>query len=210
MGKTKMKVSVLLYVLFGGLFIFAGSYIMILTVAGDAELGEDVIFFIFRNIVHYLTSGVLGLSVDMQNNFPDVGEFEMLISQVMNIFNVASGSDELLIPLNQLYYNTGFNLTNVRSFFGTIYINTVPFSFFFLVLFISTSMYMLKIATLKFRNIYVYTIYFFECALLLMGWFDYYFASLTTLELPCLVLLLWFFVRVFEGKGECSREKLLN
>ena len=133
-GKTRLTLSVMLYVIIGALLIFAASYVLALTVGEDKELGEDVIFFIFRNIVHYLTSGVLGLSVDMQNGFPDVGGFELLVSQVVNLFNVVTGNDDLIIPLNELYYNTGFNLTNVRSFFGTIYINTGYLSFTLLVL----------------------------------------------------------------------------
>lgn len=205
-GKTKMKLSIILYVVLGAVSFFALSYVMTLTVGGDKELGEDVIFFIFRNVVHYLTSGVLGLSVDMQNGFPDAGEFDSLISQVLNILNVLSGSDEIVASLNQLFYNTGFNLTNVRSFFGTIFINSNYLSFFLLVLFISTCMYMLRIAVLKFRNVYIYTIYVFECGLLFMGWFDYYFGNLTALELPCLVLALWFVVELFgkRGKSESS------
>lgn len=65
---------------------------------------------------------------------------------------------------------------------------------------------MLRIAVLKFRNVYIYTIYVFECGLLFMGWFDYYFGNLTALELPCLVLALWFVVELFgkRGKSESS------
>lgn len=211
-GKTRLTLSVMLYVILGALLIFAASYILALIVGEDKELGEDVIFFIFRNIVHYLTSGVLGLSVDMQNGFPDVGGFELLVSQVVNLFNVVTGNDDLIIPLNELYYNTGFNLTNVRSFFGTIYINTGYLSFALLVMFISTCMYLLKIATLKCGNLFMYTIYFFECGLLFMGWFDYYFASLTALELPCIILVFWFIVYILPGRraGNKSAQTVMS
>jgi hypothetical protein len=34
-------------------------------------------------------------------------------------------------------------------------------------------------------------IYFFECGLLAMGWFEFYYFHLVVFELPCIVLALW-------------------
>ncbi len=189
-GKTKLRLSLLIYVVLGAMMVFLASYILGLVVADGNELGSEVLSFIFRNFVHYLTSGTLGLSVDMQMGFPDKGEFDMLIAQLVNIANALSGSDELVNPLNPFYYNTGFNLTNVRTFFGTVLINANYLTFAIFVLFVSSAIYLLKIATIKFNNIYVYTAYFFECGLLFMGWFDSYFASLSVIEIPILSLIL--------------------
>lgn len=189
-GKTKLRLSLLIYVVLGAMMVFLASYILGLVVADGNELGSEVLSFIFRNFVHYLTSGTLGLSVDMQMGFPDKGDFEMVIAQLVNIANALSGSDELVNPLNPFYYNTGFNLTNVRTFFGTVLINANYLTFAIFVLFVSSAIYLLKIATIKFNNIYVYTAYFFECGLLFMGWFDSYFASLSVIEIPILSLIL--------------------
>ena len=53
-------------------------------------------------------------------------------------------------------------------------------------------MYMLKLITVKWNNVYIYVIYFFECGLLAMGWFEFYYFHLVVFELPVLVLILWF------------------
>lgn len=201
-GKTKLRLSLLIYVVLGAMMVFLASYILGLVVADGNELGSEVLSFIFRNFVHYLTSGTLGLSVDMQMGFPDKGDFEMVIAQVVNLGNVLVGNDELIIPLNQLYYNTGVNYTNVRTLFGTIFINSGYVTFGVFVLFLSSMMYLMKLATIRFNSIYMYVAYFFECGLLFMGWFDSYFANLSALEIPVLALLLLVIDRACEKKQE--------
>lgn len=199
-GKTKLKLSLLLYVVIGAALIFLGSYVISLVLVEENDLDNEVLSFIFRNFIHYLTSGTLGLSVDMERGFPDAGEFDMVIAQLVNIGNAIVGNDELINPLNPYYYNTGFNLTNVRTFFGTVFINSSNLVFAIYVLFISCSIYLLKIATIKYNSIYVYTAYFFECGLLFMGWFDSYFASLSVIEIPVLSLVLMLLCKVSEPK----------
>ena len=114
-GKTKLKLSLMIYVVVGVAIVFLGSYIISLVLVEENDLDNEVLSFIFRNFIHYLTSGTLGLSVDMELGYPDAGDFEIVIAQVVNIANAISGSDELIKPLNPLYYHTGFNYTNVRT-----------------------------------------------------------------------------------------------
>jgi hypothetical protein len=64
-GKTKLKASLFLYVILGGTLIFLVSYVVSIVVVAENDLDNDVFVFIFKNFVHYLTSGTLGLSVDM-------------------------------------------------------------------------------------------------------------------------------------------------
>ncbi len=199
-GKTKLKLSLMIYVVVGVAIVFLGSYIISLVLVEENDLDNEVLSFIFRNFIHYLTSGTLGLSVDMELGYPDAGDFEIVIAQVVNIANAISGSDELIKPLNPLYYHTGFNYTNVRTFFGTVLINADYVTFAVFVLFVSSAMYLLKVATIRFNNIYVYTAYFFECGLLFMGWFDSYFASLSVIEIPILSLVLMLLCKICEPK----------
>ena len=191
-GKTKLRLSLLFYVILGAIAVFFGSYILSLVVGEESGFNNEVLSFIVRNFIHYLTSGTLGFSVDMEHGCPDTGDFEMIIAQIVNIGKVITGDKELLVPLNSLYYHTGFNLTNVRTFFGTLFINTNYLTFIVYVLFLSSAIYILKLATIRFNNIYVFVIYFFELGLLFMGWFDFYFASLSVIEIPILTLVLLF------------------
>lgn len=199
-GKTKLKLSLLLYLLLGALLIFLGTYILILAVSRDRELNSEIFYFIFGHFFHYLTSGIYGLAIDALNGFPDAGSFDNLWIPIINIMNVISGEDDLMSPINLYYYNTGLSLTNVRTFFGTIYIYSNHFEFLIYVLLSSTLMYCLKMATIKWRNIYVYAIYFFECGLLAMGWFEFYFFHLTVFEIPVIILLLGFMDWILQGK----------
>ena len=195
-GKTKLRLSLLLYVLLGVAIVFLGSYVMVLVIAGDSELNNEVLSFIFRNFVHYLTSGTLGFSVDMQQGYPDMGVFDIVIAQFVNIGKILSGDGELLSALNPLFYNTGVNWTNVRTLFGTVFINSGYLIFAIFVFVLSCIMYLLKLATIRYNNVFVYIIYFFECGLLFMGWFDSYFASLSIIEIPIWSLLLLLLCRM--------------
>ena len=198
-GKMKLKVSLLVIIVLGALLFFLGSYILILVVAGESELNAYFVSAIFEHFIHYLTSGTLGLSVDMQQGLPDKGGFEMIIAPFINMGKAIVGDDEFIIPLNPLFYNTGVNLTNVRTFFGTIFINSGYLVFVVYVLLLSSTIYLMKLATIRFNNIYIYTAYFFECGLLFMGWFDSYFANLSAIEIPVLSLVLLLLCKACES-----------
>lgn len=199
-GRTKLKLSLLLYVVLAAAILFFGSYVLAIVLAGDGELDNDFLAFIFRHFFHYLTSGTLGLSMDMQNGFPDTGSFEIVIAQLVNIGKTITGDSEMLNTLNPLFYNTGVGGTNVRTVLGTIFINSGYPVFVIFVFVLSCSVYMLKLATIRFNNIFVYVAYFFECGLLFMGWFDSYFSSLSVFEIPILSLVLLLLCRVFSPK----------
>lgn len=200
--KTRLRISTLLYTLLGGFLVFMFAYLVLPMIAAEKEeVTQDMLEFVFAHFAHYLTSGTLGLSVDMQQGFPDAGNFEIIWAPILNLINTVIGKDELLLPINPLYYNTGINLTNVRTFFGTLYIYTNVLQFIVYLLLSSTLMYFLKLATIKWGNIYMYIIYFFECALLSMGWFEFYYFHLVVFELPVIVLLLWFADWALSGRG---------
>ena len=208
-GKTKLKFSFFLYVLLGGLVVFMFAYLVLPMIAAEKDkVTTDMLNYVFQHFIHYLTSGTLGLSVDMQLGFPDTGDFETIWAPIINLINVFIGKDELISPINPFYYNTGVNITNVRTFFGTLYIYTNAFQFMWYLLLSSTLMYFLKLSTIKWNNIYVYVIYFFECGLLAMGWFEFYYFHLVVFELPIIVVLLWLADWALHGRKfiDCNYE----
>lgn len=207
-GKTKLKASLFLYVILGGSLVFLVSYVISIVVVAENDLDSDVFTFIFKNFVHYLTSGTLGLSVDMERGFPDAGSFEVIWAPIVNIINVIVGKDEIVSPVNPWYYNTGLNLTNVRTFFGTLYIHTNTLEFVVYIFLSSTLMYLLKLMTIKWKNIYVYAAYFFECGLLAMGWFEFYYFHLVVFELPAILFVIWLVDNVLVGKTTFLLEKI--
>ena len=201
-GKTRLTLKLVLFALAGAFLVFFAAYALAILVVQSRGVDDVFLDFIFMHFLHYLTSGVLGFSMDMQSNFPDAGIFETLWAPILNIANVVVGSDEMISPVNPYYYNSGINMTNVRTFFGTIHIYTTSLQFVVYILLSSTLMYFLKLATIKWKNIYVYVIYFFECGLLAMGWFEFYYFHLVVFELPVMVALLWFLEWVLRNKKD--------
>ena len=197
-GKTKLKASFFIYIILFGAIVFWGSYVMSLVVAGSAELSGHIVGFISNHFFHYFTSGLLGLSEDMKRGFPDVSTFDYAVAQFVNIGKAITGEGDMLSPLNPYYYNTGYSITNVRTFFGTLFIFSNPLQFASYTLFLSSFMYLLRVAIVKWNNIFAVMIYLYYCMLLCMGWFDFYFNLLPVLEIPVIILLLMLAERMIE------------
>jgi hypothetical protein len=139
--------------------------------------------------------------MDVQLGIPDDGgDFENIIAQFVNLFKSLAGDRELIAPINPLFYNTGTTLTNVRTLFGTLYINSNWIVFAIYTLFLSTCMYFMKVLVMCRNNIYISTVYFFFCAMLFMGWFDFYFSGMIVLEFPVMVIAFWVL-----GKVVCKK-----
>lgn len=203
-GKTKLSSRLIIIVLLSAFLVFFVSYGLSILFVQNRGVDAYFLDFVIGHFVHYLTSGVLGLSMDMMFEFPDIGNFEVLWTPIINIINAISGG-ELMSPINEVYFNSGISLTNVRTFFGTIYIYTNLIEFVFYIFLSSTLMYFLKYATIKLNNIYIYVIYFFECALLAMGWFEFYYFHLVVFELPVLVFFLWLFDAMLRSDSELNK-----
>ncbi|HZK03096.1 MAG TPA: DUF6337 family protein [Bacteroidaceae bacterium] len=200
-GKSKFKISTLFYLLLGVILIFTASYVVALVVVGGADM-KDTLLFVLRNFFHYLSSGTLGLSMDMQMGFLESANVETVISAPINIVNKIMGETDMLMGLNKFYLNTGVNLTNVRTFFGTSFIFLTKTEWILFILVISSTIYFLKYCTIIWPNVFTYTIFFFECSLLFMGWFDSYFANLTAYEFPVITILLYLLVKLLSPKKE--------
>ena len=199
-GKTHLTVRFLFWVVLGAIAVFLVSYILSLVVGGNAMLGGAILEFILRHFVHYLTSGVLGFSMDLVAGMPDKGSIEVLFAQFVNLTNVMTGSDEIISQVNSVFFHTGLNNTNVRTFFGTIAVYTNPGQFMFVTVLISSIIYSLKVLSIRFRSVYTNTIYFFECAMLSMGWFEYYFFHLDVIEVPVMTLIVMAIVSLTDTK----------
>ena len=197
-GKTRLSGRFMLFMVAGALSVFIISYMLSLVVGGDAVIGGNLLEFIMRVFVHYLTSGTLGLSMDAAAGFPDQGDISVLMAPVFNIANVLSGSSEILSPINNLFYFTGLNYTNVRTLFGTVAVFSEPLQFVAIILFISAVTYLLRLLALMHDNVYVNVVYFYQCALLFMGWFDYYFGHLDVIEVPVMTLVVWGMASLFK------------
>lgn len=123
---------------------------------------------------------------------------------------MVTGDKELVYPVNPLYFNPGWALTNVRTIFGTLYINSNWIGFGIYVFVLSSIMYLMRTAMVRFNSIYLYTVYFFFCGMLFMGWFDFYFSGVIVIELPIMLLLLWIFEKVLYKREDVKNENSNN
>lgn len=200
-GKTRLSLKLLTYIVLGSFLVFFLSYALSILVVQERGVSDEFMEFIFKHFFHYLTSGTLGWSMDVQLGIPDDGgDFENIIAQFVNLFKSLAGDRELVAPINPLFYNTGTTLTNVRTLFGTLYINSNWIVFAIYTLFLSTCMYFMKVLVMCRNNIYISTVYFFFCAMLFMGWFDFYFSGMIVLEFPVMVIAFWVL-----GKVVCKK-----
>ncbi len=207
-GRTKLTLRLLITVVLGMFAIFFTFYAMSILVVQERGVSDDFMDFIFGHFFHYLTSGTYGWSMDLERGLPDDGgSFEIIIAQLVNLVKTATGDKELVSPINSLFYFSGTSLTNVRTIFGTLYINTNLVSFTMYILILSTIIYTLKLLALKYASIYTYTVYFFYITLLFMGWFDLYFANLTIFESAIIILFLWIFDWFVIGNRFLARGK---
>ena len=93
-------------------------------------------------------------------------------------------------PINPHFIFNGVNGSNVRAFFGTIYVNTTAIQFVLVVFVVSVIHYCVKLYATKTRSFYLNIINFFYGGMLLMGWFEIYFYHLQFLEVPMWVFIL--------------------
>lgn len=202
-GKMRLNVSLILKVIFGGILVFFLTYMVIPLLGNDdGEASMELVEFVMGHFFHYFTSGTLGFSYDIDLGLPDLGSFDIIVSPFLNIINVITGQKELLSPVNPYYFNTGITLTNVRTFFGTLYIYTTPLTFALYTIVASAVMYAIKYLSVMSKNIFVHTIDFYFCGLMAMGWFEFYLFHLSIIEVPIMTIILAVLARLTIPKVE--------
>lgn len=149
--------------------------------------------FIFQHMIDYLLSGPIALSEHLNQNFPVGTDSSYAFTPLINIFKVLLG-ETTVIPVSNYFVTipTGFE-SNVKTFFGTLYIyggvSYVLTSFLFGIIFY----FYLFIFCYSLKHLsapLITSLYVFMLGLLFMGWFDTYVMSLTFYEIPFWALLL--------------------
>ena len=190
-GKMKLHLSLIIKVLVLGFLVFFVSYFLSLFIAkeGNAKI-EVVLKFIVDIFVHYFVSGVLGWSQDLQMGILEHPNFDSLMINILNIVSLVTG-DEFIDAINPVFIHNGIKGSNVRTFFGTIYINSNLFQFVLMTLVFSFISYLSKIWAIVSKSVYVNTMYFFFMGLLFMGWFEIYYYHLVMIEVPMWIMIIW-------------------
>lgn len=195
-GKLKLKLSLFLKVVVFAFIVFFVTYSLTLYLGKEVAATYDVVFeYICKTFVHYVISGIVGWSQDLQMGILETPRFETLITGVANIYNALTGN-EYVDPTNPFFIHNGVNGSNVRAFFGTIYVNSSIVQFILVVLVVSAVHYLVKLWAITSRSVYVNVVYFFYCGMLMMGWFEIYFYHLQFLEVPFMVFIIYLIMKV--------------
>ena len=200
-GKTRMSLRLILTMIGLGVLVFFLIYIVIPIMGNGSAADMKLVQFVGEHIVHYFTSGTMGWSFDIDQNMPDRKDFEYIVAPFVNIVRAIKG-EELVSVVNRFYWCTGTDvttLTNVRTFFGTLYIYSDAWQFITYTLFLSTFIYAWKVATIFRQSVYLDIILFYYCGLLMMGWFEFYFFHLDTIEIPLITLFYGWLVHQTAG-----------
>ena len=189
-GKTRMSLRLILIMVGLAVILFFLIYMVIPIMGNGSAADMKLVQFVGEHIVHYFTSGTMGWSFDIDQNMPDRKDFEYIVAPFVNIVRAIKG-EELVSVVNRFYWCTGTDittLTNVRTFFGTLYIYSDAWQFITYTLLLSTFIYAWKVATIFWHSVYLDIILFYYCGLLMMGWFEFYFFHLDAIEIPLITL----------------------
>lgn len=193
--KTRFRLNTIFYVVIGGSFMFFLSYYLILVFAVDeTEFNVDILEMIYKHFIFYLISGTAGLSVDIQSGILEVPNPESIFAPFLNIISLIDGR-EFVSPTNPVFLYIGWTSSNVRTFFGTLYINLGIVGAVWYVLFLAFLLYFVLLWLKRKPNMWLLSFYGLMASLLFMGWFEFYFFHLVVVETP--LILLFFYVLLY-------------
>ena len=207
-GRLKLNIKNIGTVCLVGFGFFFLSYYLSLVVSKNEQMSDEVFFFIFKNFTHYLTSGVLGLSMDMGRGILEPSNPDYLYTPFVNIY-CALTNQPITTGISQYYIVTTWQglYTNIRSFMGTIYIYGGPLWGTLTILLFSTIGYTIRAFRVVKRSSVLIPLDAWYCAILFMGWFDYYFALLKPYEI---LIFLWLLPYLFRKNGILSLKSVDN
>lgn len=178
----KIKIKWIFPIIVLALGVFFISYSLIFGYAAPLD-------FIIHHALFYLTSSISGLSYYIQHNLPTGISLDILFMPIVNLYNKLSGQPTQDI-ISQLWTPVGVGQSsNVKTFFGTIYIYGGIWGGIFTTIIWSFLCHLLFILSRK-KNIFFFITYIIFLASLLFGWFDLYLNTIAFYEfLLCSLIL---------------------
>ncbi len=184
-----IKLKSILIIVASGVFLFWAYY----TVA----FGFSAPFsFVKHHFVFYTYSGLLSFSEYVKQDLEMGVNWKLLYQPIFNIYNALTGKEaesvvsDLWIRIDDMYENG----SNVKTFFGSIFIYGGWFGGIITSAIWGAGCYLVLSLTILTRNIIFFTIYLLVLATLFFGWFDVYFNGISYYE----ILFFWLMVIFIE------------
>ncbi|MDE7101760.1 MAG: hypothetical protein K2O37_03085, partial [Bacteroidales bacterium] len=185
--RIKLRLRHLVWIGGGAAAVFFASYLWIY-ISGNTLFPEATSIgaqskSIAGLFVHYLTSGTLGLSADMQQGILEMPNPQHIFTPFYNLWYTITGQP-VISGMNPEYLYTGIARTNVRTFFGTLFVFTRPIGFVACCLLFGTGCQIFFGLFRRYRGTCTTLLYAWTCTILFMGWFDSLFYLLAVFAIP--------------------------
>lgn len=218
-GKTKFSFKIVFLSVFTGLaFFFATYWILLYMAASDKNIPESRIqeptykaelsTFISYHALSYVTAGVFGLSEDLAQNTLEYRNPEVIYAPWINIYRLA-GDKNYVSNLNDQYIQITSQYgdrSNVRSFFGSLYVYLGTWHAVAYVLVFSCLLYFLFAFALQSGRLFFMGISGWFQASMLMGWFDITANTLTFFTLPAFLAVVFGLCFLYEHRKEIGKK----
>ncbi|MBD5397633.1 hypothetical protein HDR62_05860 [bacterium] len=203
--RIKLRLRHLLWIGAGATGVFFISYLLIY-ISGNQLFPEATsvgaqLKSIAGLFVHYLTSGTLGWSADMQQGILEEPNLQYIFAPFYNLWYAITGQP-VISGINPEYLHTGINLTNVRTFLGTLFVFTRPTGFAACCLLFGTGCQFFFGLFRRYRNTCTTLLYAWTCTVLFMGWFDFLPYLSNVFEIPFWIVVITLIQSIF-----CKIEK---
>jgi len=194
-NKPKIKIKVIYIVIFviTIMILFGLTYVFAMQDRKDFSFFEKV-GLLFNHFMGYLFAGILGFGEHINQHLP-VGETpRALFMPFINVYHLILGNPlEGVVSSYHVFIDKN-NLVdvNVKTFFGTIFINGGYLVGSIYIVGLSIILYFLWIVATITKNFWFIVLYVFLASALVLGWFDFYYNQLPFLELPAYMIIIIF------------------
>ncbi len=191
-GRIKPAFRHLFWICATGILVFFASFLLIY-LSGDDTLPQATTLggqmkSIGGLFVHYVTSGTLGLSLDMRQGILEEPDLQHVLTPLYNFWYLVTGQP-IVSGRNTEFLYTGITGTNVRSFFGTLFIFTKPWGFAICTLLYGTACHFFFRLFRQRKTSCALLLYAWVCMVSAMGWFDFLPYLSNVFEIP-----FWIFI----------------
>lgn len=196
-GKTIFSLKAALLPVIICIFIFFVSYYIIMIVSGEAEITDTWFGFIINHFINYLAGGSLSLSLDYKMGVLEPNMCKSLFAPIFNIYNALVGK-EYIGFVNPIALSIGaLGDTTVRTFMGTIWVySKEPFIFILVVSLFSFCIYFIYYYSRHSKNLFLLLANCNNLTFLALGFFDFYWLTLSPYEVFIFFILMSYFCRI--------------
>jgi oligosaccharide repeat unit polymerase len=203
MALLKKKVNLKrIIILFGlGLLIFYVSYSLSFNYFASWK-------FIRNHFIVYTNSGLLSFSEHLRLNKKIGISLEFLFEPIYNIYYKLTGKEMISIISNLNERIGSQQYSNVKTFFGEIYIYGGIIGGIFTSFVWGWVTYLFLALSVMIKDVFFFLIYFIIISALFFGWFGIYFNNLTYYEIIIVGIFLLIVTRLLISKGKIRTIKL--